>query len=81
MAELIAIAAAYQPVYSLAWTVLTKAYSTYDGLQTRREQLRCLLDRCRDLLTELGKVLRGTRVPDMSNNLNEIVRCVPLCNP
>lgn len=74
MAETLAVAATYQPLFSLAWTVLTKAYTAYDGVRTRQEQLKCLLVRCRGLLIEFGKHLRGTDDADMKENLEGVIR-------
>lgn len=74
MAEILAVAATYQPLYSLAWTVLTKAYTAYDGVQTRKEQLKCLLNRCRGLLIEFGKHLRGANDVDMKENLEVVTK-------
>lgn len=75
MAEVVGAIALYQPVYHVIWTILSGAYTVCDGVRTRRKELRCLLDRCRDLLLELGKVLHRESVPtSMKENLEAVAR-------
>lgn len=73
MAEVVAAIALYQPAYQAVWTILSGAYTACDGVRTRRKELHCLLDRCRDLLLELGKILHRDSVPaSMQENIEAV---------
>lgn len=75
MAE-VALAAVLQPVLAQVWKALTMAYSAYDGVQSRREQLLYLLNRCKSLLEEFRKLPQGTNFSQLKDILEHVKRCV-----
>lgn len=50
-----------------AWQVLSTAYSLYNSVKSRREQIGILLSRCRVLVEEMAKYAQ--KQPEMSQNM------------
>lgn len=92
MAEIAGVTIAVPTILSGAWTVLKAAYDLYGSVERRREQLRVLLDRCKDLIRQIAEHLQaypGASNPTLNEarsveayvslrSLESVARCTPL---
>lgn len=76
MAEIMNALTASHPALGVAFTFLQAAYTLYNSVQGRKAQLKALLDRCKDLLLQVGNSL-GRRIDmSMGHNIKALTRYV-----
>lgn len=74
MAEVIAAVIAVYPTFSFAWSALERAMGICDSVESRRNQLKCLLKRCYVLVREVANFLDPRGTEPLQDGLEHILQ-------